>query len=84
MPSKSIQKTNRELAHRINEDARSNPDSPYAGKFVGIARGKVVAVSDSLDEMVRELRNAEPDPQKTFWIDASADYDEVQQVWSDG
>jgi hypothetical protein len=78
----SPQALNRQLARKLNEDARTNPQSPYAGKFVGIANGQVVAVCDSLDEMARLLRKAEPDPEKTFWIEASADYDAVDQVWS--
>ena len=80
--SQSPHALNRELARKLNEEARTNPQSPYAGKFVGIANGQVVAVSDSLDEMTRLLRQAEPDPEKTIWIEASADYDEVHQVWS--
>jgi hypothetical protein len=81
MSTKSVQDVNCELARKINEDARGNSKSPYAGKFVGIADGKVVAVSNDFDEMTRQLRIAEPDPQKTVWIEASVDYDEVQQVW---
>jgi hypothetical protein len=72
---------NRELARRINQDARSNPQSPYANKFVGIANGQVVAVADDLDEMTRQLRQAEADPGKCFWVEASRDYDEVHQIW---
>ena len=30
----------RKLGRRINRDARSNPNSPYARKVVGIRRGK--------------------------------------------
>jgi hypothetical protein len=81
MNSSTIQEVNRQLARAINEDAQGNPDSPYAGKFVGIVNGKVVVVSDSLDDMTRQLRGTEPDPNKTFWIEASADYDDVQHVW---
>jgi Family of unknown function (DUF5678) len=72
---------NRELARQINQDARSNPQSPYANKFVGIANGKVVAVADNLDEMTRQLRQAEADPSKCFWLEASRDYDEVHEIW---
>jgi hypothetical protein len=77
----SVQELNRELALRINAEARSNPQSPYANKFVGIANGKVVVITDDLDDLARRLRQAEPDPTKTFGIEASRDYDEVQQVW---
>jgi hypothetical protein len=76
-----IQKQNEELARRINEEARSNPQSPYVGKFVGIANGQVVAVTHDLDELGRLLVEAETDPRKTYWIEASRDYSEVHEIW---
>ena len=78
---KTVQELNRELAHRINEEARRDPQSPYANKFVGIANGQVVVVADDLDEMVRSLRQIEPDPTKTFCVEGSRDYDEVIEIW---
>ena len=77
----NVQDVNRELARRINQAARSNPQSPYANKFVGIANGKVVVITDDLDDLARRLRQAEPDPTKTFCIEASRDYDEVHEIW---
>ncbi len=77
----AIETRNRELARRINEEARSNPQSPYANKFVGIANGQVVTVADDLDEMTRQLQQAERDPRKCFWVEASRDYDEVHEIW---
>ena len=77
----SIQDLNRELASRINAEARSNPQSPYANKFVGIANGQVVVVTDDLDDLAQRLRQAEPDPTKTFWVEASCDYNEVHEIW---
>lgn len=76
-----VKDLNRELARQINQDARNNPHSPYANKFVGIANGQVVAVADDLDEMTRQLRQAEADPRKCFWVEASRDYDEVHEIW---
>jgi hypothetical protein len=73
---------NRELARKINEEARRNPQSPHANNFVGIANGQVVAVSDDLNDLVRSLRQAEPDPNKCFLIEASRDHDEVVEIWS--
>ena len=35
---------------------------------------KVVAVADSLRETLRLLRQAEPDPKRTFFVEASRDY----------
>ncbi len=77
----TVQERNEELARRINEEARRNPHSPYANKFVGIANGQVVVVADDLNEMARRLRQIEPDPQKCFWVEASRDYDEIHEIW---
>ena len=77
----TVQDVNRQLARRINQEARSNPHSSYANKFVGIANGQVVAVADDLDEMTRQLRQAEADLRKCFWVEASRDYDEVHEIW---
>ena len=77
----TVQDLNRELARRINAEARSNPQSPYANKFVGIANGQVVVVTDDLDDLARRIRQAEPDPSKTLCLEASYDYDEVHEIW---
>ncbi len=77
----TVQALNRELARQINAEARSNPQSPYANKFVGIANGQVVVVADDLDDLARRLRQTEPDPTKTFCVEASRDYDEVHEIW---
>jgi hypothetical protein len=77
----SIPAINRELAERVNAEARRDPHSPYAGKFVGIAIGQVVAVADSWREISRRLREVEPDPGKCCCIEASADYDAVHEVF---
>jgi hypothetical protein len=77
----TVQELNREVARRINAEARSNPQSPYANKFVGIANGQVVVVTDDLDDLARRIRQAEPDPTKTFCVEASRDYDEVHEIW---
>lgn len=79
--SRTIQDLNRELARKINEEARQDPQSPYANRFVGIANGQVVVVADNLEGMVRRLRQIEPDPSKTFGIEASRDYSVVEEVW---
>src|SRR5262249_9022438 len=77
---KSILEINRELATRINEEARRDPNSPYANKFVGIANGQVVVVADTLDEMARRLGQIEPDSSKCFCVEASRDPDEVVEI----
>ena len=38
----TVQSLNSELADKINAEARSNPQLPYANKFVGIANGQVI------------------------------------------
>jgi len=78
----SVPASNRELAERINAEAKRDPHSPYAGKFVGIANGQVVAVADSWREVSRRLRQVESDPGKCCCIEASADYDAIHEVWS--
>jgi hypothetical protein len=80
----SVQELNRELARRINAEARSDPQSPYANKFVGIANGQIVAVAEDLEGMVRQLRQVEQDPKKCYGIEASRDYDEVHEIWGLG
>lgn len=79
--TKTVLEINRELAMRINEEARQDPRSPYANKFVGIANGQVVVVADNLDAATQRLRQVEPDPGKTFWVEASRDYTEVHEIW---
>lgn len=72
---------NRALATKINEETLRNPQSPYANKCIGIANGKVVVVEDDFDEMIRRLRQIEPDPSKTFGVEASYDYSKVHEIW---
>jgi hypothetical protein len=79
--SNSVASANERLARQINQEARQNPNSPYAGKLVGIANGKVVVVADSWREVAQRLRQVEPDPAKCYCLEASADYDRVEEVW---
>ena len=77
----NVPDVNRELARRINEEARRNPQSPYANKFVGIANGRVVVVADDHDEMITQLLQVEPDSTKCFGVEASRNYEEVHEIW---
>ena len=79
--SKTVLEINEELARKINEETRRDPQSPYANKFVGIANGQVVVVADDPDELGRRLTEIEPDPQKCCWVEASRDCDEVEEIW---
>jgi hypothetical protein len=76
----SIEKLNEELFRKINQEALGNPRSPYAGKYVGIANGRVVAVDDSLRAVAKALDESEPDRARTLTFEASADYDRVQYI----
>ena len=78
----TVQERNRELARRINAEALADPNSPYAGKFVGIANGQVISAGDDLDEVYRSVRAVEQDPQRAFFVKAGVDYDKVQYIWS--
>jgi len=75
------QKQNEELARQINREARANPNSPYAGKWVGLLNGQVVVVADTLEEALTKLDEIEPDRFKGMVFDASADYDTPQEIW---
>lgn len=77
----SIRAINERLARQINREARENPNSPYAHKFVGIANGKVIVVADTWREVDLRLREVEPDPTKYYGVEASADYDRVEEIW---
>jgi hypothetical protein len=74
----------RELGCQINREARRNPNSPYAGKVVGILRGEVVIVADTLDEVAEVLECLEPDAQRRYFIDANTDYDAQYTIWMYG
>ena len=73
-----------ELGRQINREARRNPNSLYAGKVIGILRGEVVIVADTLDEVAEVLEHLEPDAQRRYFIDASADYDAQYTIWMQG
>ena len=77
----TVQEANRELARQINHEARANPQSPYANKFVGIANGQVVVVADDWDDIARRLQQAEPDPRNCLGLEASENLDEVHEIW---
>jgi hypothetical protein len=79
--TESILSQNQMLAEQINQEAKQNPCSPYAGKFVGIANGRVVVVAETLREAMQKLRQVEPDSSKCCCIEASYDYDQVHDIW---
>lgn len=81
MTSSPIFERNRELAEKINKEVKENPQHPYAGKFVGIANGQVVAVADSLDDIGDRLEKIEPDSTRTFVLEVGADYSKTEFIW---
>jgi hypothetical protein len=77
-----VKKANRELAERINEETLKDPASPYAGKYVGIANGKVVVIADDVPSLYYQLKEIEPDHRRVFWIEASRDREKIEYIWS--
>jgi hypothetical protein len=80
--SLAVFQLNREVADRINEEARKDPSSPLAGKFVGIVDGQVVAVADELDEVVKRLIETGAESSRAFCFEAGLDYSRVEEIWS--
>lgn len=77
----TIEQINRKLAEKLDQEVRDNPQSPYAGKKIGIANGKVVVVADDWDEVGRQLRTAEPDGKKRYCFEIGKDYGGVHEIW---
>lgn len=71
---------NEEAFKRINQQARADPSSPYAGKTVGLVNGEVVVVSDDLNEVARRLDELDPGNGKSFVFEATRDYTVVERV----
>jgi hypothetical protein len=76
-----VQRLNRELGERINQEARSDPASPYAGKLIGIANGQVVVVTDDLEGLYYRLTEIEPDNRRVFWVDTNRDPNKIEYIW---
>jgi hypothetical protein len=79
--SSTVSELNRELARKINEEARDDPQSPLAKKFVGISSGQVVAVADDLDDLIERVRQVEADPSQSLCFEVGLDYGQVQDIW---
>ena len=76
------QQSNLEVANRINRETRTDPASPYAGKFVGVWHGEVVVVGDTLDEVCDALDAMGDHEDQAVAIEASADYQSKVMFWS--
>jgi hypothetical protein len=77
----AVSEPNRELAWKINEEARDNPGAVFAGKFVGISNGQVAAVADDLDDLVQRLHQVNADLSQTLCLEVGLDYNQVQEIW---
>jgi hypothetical protein len=77
----TILDVNRQLANKLYAEAHQSPQSPYAGKKVGIANGQVVVVADDWDDIARALEAAEPDASNTYCIDMAQDYSQTEFIW---
>ncbi|MBI3822360.1 MAG: hypothetical protein HY289_06740 [Planctomycetes bacterium] len=78
--AKSIAQLNRELGEQVLDEARRQPNA-YTGKYVGIANGKVVVVTDDLNDLLKRLKHVEPDPSKTYCVELGRDYSKVYEIW---
>ena len=67
----SIRAINEGIARQINREARADPNSPYAHKFVGIANGKVVGVADTCARSISHSSRSSPTrPGAMRWMPA--------------
>jgi hypothetical protein len=71
---------NIEVARQINDELLRDPNSPYAGKWIGIANGQVVVVGDSWDEVRKRLDEVEPDPFRCFCMEGVGIPDEEENA----
>ncbi|HEX3148362.1 MAG TPA: hypothetical protein VHR66_09785 [Gemmataceae bacterium] len=81
MTATEVQNANQQLADSINDEARRNPHSQYAGKIVGIAEGQVVVVADDWDELDERMRQLVADPSNTLSLEVGLDYEQAQEIW---
>jgi hypothetical protein len=72
-----------EIARQISAEAR-DPQSPYHGKFVGLANGNVVTTGASLKEVVAKLKQIEPNRLNTFSFHVNWDENKVVEIWEVG
>lgn len=76
----SIAATNERLARRVRREGKSDPNSPFANRFVGIASGQIVVIADSLNDVSKRLSKFETDASKCYIVDVAADYDRVYEI----
>jgi len=69
------------LGRRINAEVMANPLSPYAGKFVAIVDGNVVAVVDSMTDALHRVQAVQTDPTRNFCFEAGRPFEHAEEVW---
>ena len=74
-----VSRLNQELADKIQDEVARDPNSPYAGKWVGVANGQVVIVSEDGDEVMKRLGAVEPDPALSLIVEG-ADISQYERV----
>jgi hypothetical protein len=77
----SVSQQDLELARSVSREARADPNSPYAGKYIGILDGEVVVIADSPEDGLRELRKFGADPNEGLLVDTSVDHDVLHEIW---
>ena len=76
------QKKDWEFANQLSRETRADSSSPYAGKYVGVLRQRVVAVADTLEQLDEQLDALGDEAESAVWIEASVDYDKTYYIWS--
>jgi hypothetical protein len=74
---------NLELARQIQDEIFRNPNSPYAGKWIGVAKGQIVAVSEDWEEVDKKLIEVESEPLLRFLVEgegvSEAEWDLIER-----
>jgi hypothetical protein len=79
-PNSAIER-NHATARRINAEVAGNPQSPYAGKFVGIVDGQITAVANDLSGLVERLRESGIDFSRAMLMEVGVDHDLPVEIW---
>lgn len=75
------QEKNWQAALQISRETRANPDSIYQGKYVAVAREKVVATADNLIQLYEHLERCDESTQDFVVVEASLDYERTYMIW---
>ena len=76
----TIEEINRQLADKIVAEAKQNPQA-YPGKYIGIASGQIVIISDDLDAVDDRLDEVETDSSRCFIVDLTVDENRIEYIW---